>query len=896
MKEQKYTYDDVMQALRKADEAGNVEDAKRLAQIAYKMRGEDSVKDSTDTSRGFMPYMTRGISQSLGMPADAIRSVANLIPGVDIQPEQFGSRAIELGLGGMGARIPDKEASPETLTEHIGRGVGEVAGFALPTGIVTKMLAGGAGAAGNVARELLQTMGKHPTATLLGEVGGGVGAGAGRYYGEQAGYPEIAELAGGMAGGMTPAIAGNIAKYFPIIAGTRMATRALKKASLPFTEKGSMFRAGEYLKKQVADPEQVAGGIGKETISDIPHTIATGEKRLIGLLQQFRQADPVTDADFIDKTAKAINQLRWEMREIGLSDTEILREVTEKRMDSLVKRMDARITKAQNKADSSLQGLTPSKRKIDESLTVRNELDTAYLAAKAERNKLWEEVPLDLDVDTTNTKGMYESIVGNLSEAQKNDIPFVLKRSSLVKDKKPITSEILDAKGKPIVTEPTTITTARELWGLRSKLLEESRIARASGKFNKARIADEVSDAILVDLGAKAGTTMTDAGQKLNTALRYTREFEGRFHQGVVGKILGLDKSGAPRISPELTLDISIGRAGARGIVDMDKVLVTPEAQKAAQRYITRSFTDYTLDKTTGLINPNKAQTWLQRNNDVLTQFPALKKSLTNVNEAQMLANKTKVLMDARKARLQDPNISYASRFLNRDVENTVESILRSKEPVRYAVTLKNLARRDEAALKGVKGAFVEDLLGKSATGAYNEAGEQMLSGKAMNAYLNEHINVYRQIFSQEEIARIKMISNELSRLELATGVAKPLDVNFEDMASNLLQIFGRVSGAQIGRVVARLTGGGTVQTPGIFSQRFSKLAGNLTKDRAFQIVHDAIVESPELLRTLLLPIDKPGLPQNARNIQLINEKMNLWLMGSGKRIIEDIAIEEKED
>lgn len=833
---------------------------------------------------GFLPHLTRGISKTLGAPADVLRAGANLIPGVDIKPEQFGSRAIELGLGQFGAKIPAEKAELKTASEYIGRSVGEIAGLLLPGGVAIKGLAGTAGLTGKIAQNMLKTMGEHPYLTMMGEITAGIGAGAGRYFGEEKFESPVAKSLSELLGGIGGAIAPTLAGFTPIVAGARLGKQFAKKALLPFTEVGAKYRAGTFLKKQVSEPAVVAGKLIEQTISEMPYTVATGEKRLVSLLQGFRNADVITDADFIEKTGRSLYKLQMEMRAMGLPSTEILREVTEKRIASLTSQMDKRILKATNNAQNKLNVLTPAKRKANEAIIVRDELQGVMRAEKIKNDKLWADVPKETKVDFINTKTTYDKLIGELPAAQRGDVPYVLRNSFIAKPP------------KPILAEAKTTTTVNELWGLRSKLLETSRISKSTGKFNQARIANDMADTILDDLGAKTGKDMTEAGQKLNVALSATRKFEERFHRGITGKILGYERTGAPAIAPELTLDISVGRAGLKGAVDMNKVVVTPEAVIATKRYLTRSFVDYSTDKTTGMIIPTKAQTWMKNNEQILDGFPELRTSLSNSRKAQILADNTKVLMETRKARLRDPKISYASRLLNTEVGKEVESALGSKDSVRMTAELMKFARNDPTAIEGLKGAFVENILEKSSVGAYNEIGEQVLSGKAMNGYMNKHLSSFRSVFSQQEIVRMRQIANELAKIELSESKLKGVDINLEDIASNFLRIVSRVGGAQIGRVIARMTGGGTVQTPGIFSERFKNLAGHLSKDRAFQMVHDAIIKDPELLRTLLLPIDKPLSPITLKNLRTIDKTMNLWLGGIGSRVMEDIMKEIEEE
>ena len=101
------------------------------------------------------------------------------------------------------------------------------------------------------------------------------------------------------------------------------------------------------------------------------------------------------------------------------------------------------------------------------------------------------------------------------------------------------------------------------------------------------------------------------------------------------------------------------------------------------------------------------------------------------------------------------------------------------------------------------------------------------------------------------------------------------------------MQVISRVGGAQIGRVVAGKTGGGTVQTPQIFSERVRAFMAHFSKDRAQQLINDAVTsDSPDLLKTLLLPLDKPQTRKET--LLQLNKTLNLWLASDGKRIFEN--------
>jgi hypothetical protein len=70
-----------------------------------------------------------------------------------------------------------------------------------------------------------------------------------------------------------------------------------------------------------------------------------------------------------------------------------------------------------------------------------------------------------------------------------------------------------------------------------------------------------------------------------------------------------------------------------------------------------------------------------------------------------------------------------------------------------------------------------------------------------------------------------------------------------------------------------------------------------LNKDRAAQLVHDAIVsDKPDLLKALLLPIDKPLTEFGIKNLFSLNKQINIWLESTGRRVFDDITDEIESD
>lgn len=793
---------------------------------------------------------------------------------------------VEALLGYTGMQFPPPRREPETPADYAARAVGQVASLALPMGAVTKAAAARPAVVGvtklttRIAQSVWEGIMKHPKASIATEVLGGAGAGAGRYIGEKK-YPDrplvrpLIEIGGGVAGGMIP----TAAIYTPSAIGLRTGKKYLKKALLPFTKKGAKYRAGEYIKEQVADPQAAIAELERGGIGKLPPAVASGERRLMALYAQLRETNARTEREAIESLGASIEILEMELRSQGYGSTDALHLVTSKRIEALEAVMDDRVLRATGRAQTKLDAIPVAQRQSREAMIVKNELEAVRESADRQVKEIWGAVDKNMQVQYTNSVEKYASILSDTPIAQRGDIPEILRSSFTVKREE---GEATVALAKGLI-RGKGVSNIREMQGLRSKLLEDARIARANKQHNKARIAGEMADAILDDM-TRAGGQSAD----LDLALAATRQYHERFSEGVVGKIFGSVKEGTPKIAPELILHESVGRGGLRGAVDLEKITITPEAKAAVHRYLARSFTDFSLDSA-GVINPVKAQRWMRNNQDILDQYPQLLKQLTDADEAQKFATMTKNRMDARIARIRDPKISVAGQFLKSKPEKAINDVLNEPNAIGKMGQLVRQARKDPTgeAEEGLRGAFVDLILDKSFKGGFSPSGERTLSGGALLNFVQKNRLVLKQVFKPEQIKRMEMIGKDLAKIE-RLGVAGKEGIKME----NMLQTGSRVGGAMFGRWFGRAMGsGGTVQVPGIFSTRFEKLIGRFTKDRASQLIHDAIIsDSPDLLKALLLPMDKPKV--SGKNGVEIIRAINLWLASTGSRVMEDIEEE----
>src|SRR3990167_6708341 len=137
------TYDDVMTALRAADAAGNIDDARRLAEIASTLPSTTNAESKYDPNTSNLRYQlgraAKGVGGLLSLPAQAIEAAKNAplgspfnvvgnIAGAIVPSGEETSRMVSGALG------YDPNLKPPSRAAEIGGGISEFAGAGAITG------------------------------------------------------------------------------------------------------------------------------------------------------------------------------------------------------------------------------------------------------------------------------------------------------------------------------------------------------------------------------------------------------------------------------------------------------------------------------------------------------------------------------------------------------------------------------------------------------------------------------------------------------------------------------------------------------------------------------------------------------------------------------------------
>jgi hypothetical protein len=523
--------------------------------------------------------------------------------------------------------------------------------------------------------------------------------------------------------------------------------------------------------------------------------------------------------------------------------------------------LDTRLSIAAQRADERVAELGTRATREDLNRIAREELLKAREAARAQEAQLYSAIPAEAQVPTSAAQNKFQELWLRLPRAQRSDMPPAAKR-------------FLDV-GSEETPNPTFLgdeTRIEELRGLQSKLREEARIAGAAGKRNRARIAGEIADAINEDISNAIGGP--EVRESVDAAVSFSRDLNQRFTQGAVGRLLGTERAGGASVPEGLTLEVTVGQRGPRAREATDALLeaVRRNGDEEAMR---QHISNFLIDDfrraavSGGRVDVNAANRYLAENQDVLARFP----------ETRRLMERARTSGEAlgEAERLADPKVSRAAVFINAPPGQEIERVVATSRPKEAMQELMEMASQDPTgkAAEGVKAAFLERLLRRSEmSNSLDVSDTPFVSGQRMSRELEDPqiLAAMQGLFSRDEMRRIERIRQTALLLDRARNVKSSAEGVIGDTPGVITSTLGRILSAQMGRVIAGKTGGGTVQTPGIMSSQAQKLLRAGVQDPARRLLNDAI-QDESLFRALLLPTN------TLERERAVRARLNAWVI-----------------
>ncbi len=424
------------------------------------------------------------------------------------------------------------------------------------------------------------------------------------------------------------------------------------------------------------------------------------------------------------------------------------------------------------------------------------EIGAAQKTARGMEGELWKGVPDRIKIDFDESGSLMADLIKNTPQAQRADIPTIA-RQILVKK-----------RGRVAITK----TSAKELQGLRSKLLEIARNSSSgpTPRRNKSRIAYELAEAIKNDINA--ANVGDDA---FNAARAFSKRYNDTFTRGPIGRITRLSPEGGEATSAKIAMQRLLrdpegpgairklseqpefGRRGV--IVEAENALRADFGQKAAAG-----------GKAVSLSGKRRE----------FREFEEVAKEIVEAND----------LIRRTLARQKDLETGAMAKFSADDPQKGAARLIGSRDPAGDARKLVSSVKGDPAALEGLRTAVIEELWRGS--GGNVQGFARVIAQPKVERLLAE-------VLSPEDLGRLDRITQAASDISgRQQGIVRTVLTGVARAAS-------RIGGAQVGGQLAKATGGGTVQTPGIVAR-----ASAQTFDRLFvaipaeELLARAIVDS----------------------------------------------------
>ncbi len=750
------------------------------------------------------------------------------------------------------------------------------------------------------------------TRTLLREGAAATLAGVGgQLVFQQFPDSQAAIILGEIIGGMTPAGMVAATKLTLTAAGGRIAKRAILKT---FTQEGGRQRAEKRVGAVVRDKDKALEGLKQEGAvlakAELTPAQQAGDVGLLSLEKSVINSSEKLKATADEQITRAVEVIQKTVLEAGKGvPTSATVQVLERARSHLVDLMNVRMQIAARVAEEQIAAIGSGVTRNEANMIVKKVVDDVLDDANEQIGQLFDAVPLEVVVPVTGSREFLTALVKKTPLAQREDIPTVALRLLKAKSKEAQEMDALFAEAeaafgvgeKEVIAPFGSAVAVKELQGLRSKLLEEARTARAAGQFNKARLADDIAEAVLDDMGAAREAVTGEAGAKLRLALDFTADVKDRFNKGTIRKLLKPDRQGGDTIPAPLTLEATIARGGPKAKVELDALTKAmrvknprtgkvmgdePKMRQAVEDFLLDEFQREVLPQ--GVIKRTAADTYLGRFQDILDDFPGLRARLRKAIETNDFSVALRKEGQGLPRRLNDPKVTRTAVFLKEPVDDAMKRISKSSEPVEVMKDVIKEAKLDPTgdALLGLKTGYGDFLLSQSRKIAADTL--EYNSGRTLKQLLNSGSSskMAKTLFSKEELKRLDQAAETAVKIEKAIR-AKPREGGVLSDAPNMLfLLMARVGGVMAGSRLGQILGRATIQLPAMGSELAKGAVVTRTRDPARRLLMDA-VQDKDLFQALLDPIESGVISATTRR------QLNLWVIGVARESLPELDEED---
>ena len=665
-----------------------------------------------------------------------------------------------------------------------------------------------------------------PLATMTGETLAVTGAAIGGEAAKDL-FPDYgnAELLGELGGGLSPSVLLSTGRL--ISQNAPLLGRGIQWGKELFSKSGAERRATTRISGTVADVEKAKTVLAQQTILGLDPMTQVGDPVLLSL----RQSAIAKDVQLAERTRVATeNAMDIARKNIaGTGSPEATAEFL-----SLARQRAA--AEAQTKINALGGDIDP----VQTSRIIRNSIENSYASARKVENEIWGALPKKGTVELDNTVDTFENILRSRAFTEDpDDIPNYLYGFVGRMKKNKETGTVEFSRGA-LLKRPEL----GNVQGLRSRIGADIRaeLGKDVPNRNKVRILKEVQNSL--------DDALYSVSDDYASAVDYSRELNKAFTQGRVGQMLGYERTGGLSVTPEGTFEfiVSGNKDDARKALQQLRE-GNPQVMPMIEENLKGMFNAAVIDKD-GALNVDHARRFLASKSHILDEFPVIKQGVEDSIKQQRAVD---VMFGARaggETSTFAKQKSVTSLYLDGDPDTAMKRIISARNNEAQGAQMRELVVRvkedpTEEALQGLKSAYGQYLLRHAVDGQTD-----FISGRKFNRLFEATQPAAKELFSPEELVRMKTIGNELTKVNRALAAPRGGAV-ISDAPNKIIRVIGGTYAARAGATVGKGTSGASLRTASIFTKEFNEVLGRLTNDGAEALILKA-VEDPVVLQSLL--------------------------------------------
>jgi hypothetical protein len=804
------------------------------------------------------------LADVLGAPVDAINSIFSFV-GLDSEAPIGGAESIKEALvaGGMGYRDEQELPIDQRAIARGGRTIGQATGMVAPVFGVASIVKPAQAAmqtapSGSAIRELasnvVKSTARSPGKMAAIEGTSALGAGAFR-AGAEAIDPGneylgmAAELLGGVAGPAPLMQAGvrGTRKIAENLTPSGRETAARKRVEKALQESGFLTKTDPELDerrltgladelKQAEDSgmtvaQVVQDPMAREAFTKIENTLMASADDLA------KQALETQNKNTVANFNKKINKLK------GSGNPLVVKEAQQKRIDFFEKNLAKRVEIAEEKAGDAVNRVLSKSPEdgANASAEARKIIDNELTLARKTEKQLWSQVDKSVTIPTSNL-----DVVKKFNQLR-NDVPAEFRETLFPKE--------LNAFIKRVEMQPEPIS-AKELFNVRSRILDRQRSLTAQKEFDKAKPMKDIANSLLQDLEKVTDVTATEARA-------FSRSLNEKFNTKLINKLQDLD--------PTLFLERAKGGSDAARAVNFQalkkatqRTVDTMEAPQATetlnklQKDFMESAAANIVDTSTKQVKAKSLTDFIQRNQLTLKEIGMLD-DIGDVEQQVKLAETLKKTASEGVSKLIEGKKSLAAQLAGGS--DDLSGIIKQKFDSNFqAQAFKDLARtvkrtKNPEALEGLRHAVFDELFERAKVKSGKLEGlisgnnlDEILNAKAGRGTVKDNL-LNSGLITEEQAKSLTTISQKAKLFEDAVNDPKKM-AKLVSMGDGVMDVLARAGGSAIGSMMALAK-----SSPLIMSALGARLGKKIVTEVPALKLQGVLTEAavnPKLMRSLL--------------------------------------------